>query len=207
MVKTDDELEHDVLEEFRGEPRIDIGDITVIPQNGVVTLFGFVRNYAESYAAEKAALRVIGVKGVANDLQIKPCSVDRRTDTDIAQAAVRLIEWHVLVPTDRIKVAVAYGWVTLEGSVDWQYQKEAAEDAVRHLTGVRGMSNLIWVEPTVSPKDVNERVEKRLKGNARTDESRITVEPHGDSVVLQGTARSRTDRQEAERATWSEFFF
>src|SRR3954452_21774717 len=150
-MKTDSELQRDVLDELRWEPSVDAAHIGVSVKDGVVTLNGHVSSYAEKYAAERAAKRVHGVKAVANELDVKLPGSSRRTDEDIAAAAVNALKSNLSVPHDKIKVTARNGWVTPEGEVEWQFQKNAAESAVRYLPGVTGVSNLIMVKPRVSP--------------------------------------------------------
>ena len=203
VVKADNELQHDVFDEIRCDPCTRHAKVEVFAKGGNVTLIGFTTTYSQRWAAEQAALKVAGVRGVTNDLEVRTSYSDRRGDTEIAQAAGHMLQWHVFVPPDHIRVAVANGWVTLGGSVEWRYQKEAAEDAVRYLTGVRGVSNLISVEPTASAEGVSGRIEEALRRNARLETSGVTVEAHGNTVVLRGTVRSFAERQETERVAWS----
>lgn len=141
VVNVDADIQREVLNELKWEPRLQPNEIGVAVKDGVVTLTGYVDSYAKKLAAEQAAFRVRGVKAVANDIQVRLPGISERTDTDIARAARAALEWDVLVPADRIKVTVSNGWVTLEGEVDYAFQKEEAERAVRHLTGVKGVSN------------------------------------------------------------------
>ena len=148
-MKTDSELQRDVLDELKWEPSVDAAHIGVSVKDGVVTLSGHVSSYAEKFAAERAAKRVLGVRAVANEIDVKLPSSSQRTDEDIAAAAVNALKSNVSVPADKIKVTVSKGWVKLEGEVEWQYQKDAAENAVRYLAGVMGVTNLITVKPRV----------------------------------------------------------
>jgi osmotically-inducible protein OsmY len=196
-------LRREVLAELEWEPRLGSSTVGVAVASAVVTLTGVVKTYAEKMAAERAAKRVKGVHVVINEIDVKLASPHARADPEIAAAVVRALEWDVLVPHTRIEARVADGWVRLEGTVDWEYQRAAAAEAVHRLTGITGVTNLIAVKPQLVAEDVEKRIEAALKRSADVEARHIHVEAHEGKVVLRGRVHSWVARDTADAAAWA----
>lgn len=200
---TDRELQQHVQNALDWEPSVESSAIGVSVDNGVVTLRGDVPSFSEKEAAERVALRVFGVRAVANDLVVLIAGAAERTDSDIADAAVNALRWHTSVPDKNITIVVRKGWITLSGAVDWQFQKDAAVRAVRDLTGVRGVTNAIEIHPSLKAGDVRAQIEAAFRRSAEIDARRVNVTVQDSKIILSGSVRSFAERQEAEKAAWA----
>ena len=201
-MKTDSQLQHDVSEELKWEPAVHATRIGVEVNDGVVTLSGEVSSLAEKWHAERAAQRVSGVNALAVDLKIKLSGPGSRTDADIARSAESVLEWSASVPPGTIKVMVEKGFITLSGSVHWQYQRLAAAASVRFLVGVTGVSDLIVIQPKISVSAVKSDIETALKRTAAADANKIHVDVHGSDITLTGKVQSWAEREAATRSAW-----
>lgn len=202
-MRTDSQLQDDVMNELEWEPRVEHTNIGVAAKDGVITLSGYVGSYAEKIAAEKAARRVKGVRGLAEEIEIRLPSEAMTTDPEIAKRIADMFDWSVQVPRGRISVKVEKGWVTLSGHVDSHFQRKSAYDLASRISGVKGVSNLVEVKAIPSPYDVRERIIAAFKRNADLDAQTITVTAEGNTVRLGGKVHAWYEREIAERAAWS----
>ena len=209
--KTDMDLKDDVIAELKYEPIVKVTDIGVLVKNGTVTLNGYVSSYVEKLEAVQAVKRIAGVKAIADDIEIQLPASYHRTDGDIAAAATNQINWATLIPPGTIQVTVREGWIDLEGEVQGWHQKTLAAEVVRHLSGVKGVSNRLSlaqplkmnIEPPVKPVEVERAIKSAFKRSAVVDANQIRVETNGSKVELSGNVRNLAEREEAERAAWA----
>jgi osmotically-inducible protein OsmY len=200
---TDIALRQNILDELEFEPSIDAAHIGVAVEDGIVTLTGHVSSYWEKTTAENVVKRVKGVKGLAEEIEVRLVGLKGTADDEIAKRAVDAITWNVSIPRDKVQVKVQDGWITLTGKLEWQYQKNAAAEAVRGLAGVVSVANQIEITPRASVSDIKKRIENALKRDAETEAQTIHVKVLDGKVTLEGKVRAWSERQAAERAAWS----
>ena len=203
MMKSDIQLQQDVLAELKWEPSVNAADIGVEVKDGIVTLAGHVNNYAEKWDAERAAQRVSGVRALAIEMDVRLLGLSKRGDADIAQAAENVLQWMTLLAKDSVKVMVENGWITLSGEVEWQYQKQAATDAVRYLMGVTGVSDQIAIGPKLSLNAIESEIEAALKRRAIVNAPKISVKVKDRDVTLTGTVNTWAEHDLAWTCAWS----
>lgn len=201
---SDRQLRQDVIEELDFEPSIDASEISVTVRDGVVTLGGHVSSYAQKIAAERAAWRVKGVTAIAQDIEVRYPEARKLHDDDIAHRVTSILKWDAAVPAEDIRATVQAGWVTLSGTVRWQYQRMAAENDVRKLSGVTGISNRITLAPEIGADDIKQRIEEALRRHAEVEAQGIRVHvADGGSITLEGQVDNWEERRAVERAAWS----
>ena len=201
-MKTDSEIQKDVMEELKWEPLLTASEIGVGVKNGIVTISGTVDTYSKKVSAEKAAKRVAGVKAFAENIEVKPSRDGTKNDTEIAEAVLNALKWHSAVQQEKIKVKVERGWVTLEGEVEWEFQRNIARTMVEHLMGVVGILNNIKVVPELSENDVKRKIVSAFHRSATVDADKINIEVNGSKITLSGIVRSYAEKREAESAAW-----
>lgn len=202
-MKTDAEIQKDVMDELKWDPFLNSSEIGVAVKNGIVTLSGQVETYSKKIFAERAVKRVAGVKAVAEDIHVGPSPVYNKTDTEIAQAVVNAFKWHTVIPEGKITVKVEDGQVLLNGEVDWEFERESAKKAVENLPGVRSVTNLIRVGPRASVADIQKKINAAFHRSATIDSGKVVAEVIGNKVILRGKVRSFSEKEDAEKAAWA----
>ncbi len=199
----DIELRQAILDELEFEPRIDAADIGVAVEDGVVTLSGYVRSFAEKVAVQNAVQRVHGVRAIADKIEVRLPGMPKTADDEIAKRAADILKWDAMVPEDKIQITVRNGFVTLKGEVEWQYQRAAAEEAIRKLSHITGVSNLIEIAPRATVSDIKKKIEDALKRSAEAEARKIRVAVKDGTVTLEGHVDSWSERMAVENAAWS----
>ncbi|MBS1660801.1 MAG: BON domain-containing protein [Bacteroidetes bacterium] len=202
-MRTDAEIQKDVMDQLKWEPFLNAAQIGVAVKNGIVTLSGQVDSYSKKFGAELAAKKILGVRAVAEEILVGSSPIYDRSDPEIAEAVLTTLKWHTFVPNEKLKVKVESGTVTLEGQVDWNFQREAAVNAVKNLPGVRHVSNFITLKPAVTTADTKQKISAALHRHAAIDAEKVKVELVGNKVILSGPVRSIAERDDAEQAAWS----
>jgi VCBS repeat-containing protein len=202
-MKTDIQIQKDVMDELKWQPFLNSSEIGVAVKNGIVTLSGIVDSFSKKLSAEKAAKKVSGVKAIAEDIQIGVSPVYRKTDTEIAEAVFNALKWHSAVPEEKVKIKVEDGIVTLEGELEWEYQRMNARTAIQNLSGVRSVTNLITIKPNLNPFELEQKITEAFRRNATIDASKVNVSTSGSKVILTGKVRSFAESEDAEDVAWA----
>ncbi|THU39572.1 BON domain-containing protein [Niastella caeni] len=202
-MKSDIQIQQDVMDQLKWEPDLNAAEIGVAVKNGIVTLSGIVDTYSKKIAAEYAAKKIAGVRAVAEDIQVGMSPTYRKTDAEIADAVLFALRWNTSIPDQKIKVKIEDGIVSLEGELEWEYQRNEARQAVEKLAGVRRINNFISIKPSVKPVNVKEQITAALIRSATIESEKIAVDTDGGKVVLRGRVRSIAEREDAENAAWA----
>jgi len=202
-MKSDSQIQEDVMEELKWEPFLKASEIGVSVKNGIVTLSGIVDSYTKKLAAENAAKKISGVKAIAEDIQIGVSPAYKKTDTEIAEAVLNALRWHAAVQEEKIKIKVENGNVKLEGEVEWEYQRNNAKVAIQNLTGVNAVLNFITVKPKITPAEIQQKITAAFHRSATIDASKVGAEVIGNKVILRGKVRSIVEKEDAETAAWN----
>jgi osmotically-inducible protein OsmY len=202
-MKSDLEIQKDVIEQLKWEPFLNAAQIGVSVKNSIVTLSGQVDAYSKKILAEKTVKKVSGVKAIAEDLQVGISPAYKKTDTEIAEAVINAIKWHTMIPEEKIKISVEDGNVKLEGDVEWEYQRNQAKTSVENLVGVKFVTNLIAVKPKITPYELQQKINSTFQRSANIDAAKVTVEVTGGKVTLRGKVRSFSEKEDAENAVWA----
>jgi len=202
-MKTDIQIQKDVMDELKWQPFLNSSEIGVAVKNGIVTLSGIVDSYSKKLSAERAAKNVAGVKAIAEDIQIGVSPVYRKTDAEIAEAVFNALKWHSAVPEEKIKIKVEEGIVTLEGEMEWEFQRVNARVAIQNISGVRSVTNLLTIKPKLNPFELEQKISVAFKRNATIDAGKVNVSTIGNKVILTGKVRSFTESEDAENVAWA----
>jgi VCBS repeat-containing protein len=202
-MKTDIQIQKDVMDELKWQPFLNSSEIGVAVKNGIVTLSGIVDSFSKKLSAERATKKVSGVKAIAEDIQIGVSPVYRKTDTEIAEAVFNALKWHSAVPEEKVKIKVEDGIVTLEGELEWEYQRMNARTAIQNLSGVRSVTNLITIKPNLNPFELEQKITEAFRRNATIDAGKVNVSTSGSKVILTGKVRSFAESEDAEDVAWA----